>query len=416
MTTSVLISGASIAGPALAHWLHRYGFAVTVVERAPVRRPGGQAVDLRGIAKEAVRRMGLEEQVMAARTNTRGMSVVNRDNKRIATMTADMFGGDGFIAEIEILRGDIAEVFHRATERDVEYIFGDHITTVEERDNRVEVGFASGPTRTFDIVVGADGLHSSLREMVFGPDSDFLHDLGHLGAFFTVPNHLGLDSWMLSYDEPNFSAAIRAVHDNSEALAILSMPGTRADYDYRDTAGQKALLRQHLSGMGWEVPWLLDRMDEADDFYFDSSTQVQMDTWSRGRVVLIGDAAWCSSPSSGQGTSLAVVGAYILAGELAAAAGDHTVAFEAYERRMRGWVEATQKMGRDNIKRFAAGSRFELWLQLQLMRLLPYLPGKSLLMRRMLKVINGIELPDYSALSPRVACTQDKNSSTARAV
>jgi 2-polyprenyl-6-methoxyphenol hydroxylase-like FAD-dependent oxidoreductase len=380
-----------------------------VVERAPALRPGGQAVDLRGVAKDVVRRMGLDVQVRAARTNTRGMSIVNGQTKPIGEIRADMLDGDGLIAEIEILRGDLAEVFHRATEEDVEYVFDDYITSIVQHSDRVEVDFASGKTRSFDLVVGADGLHSGLRSIVFGPESEFLTDLGHLGAFFTVPNHLGLDSWMLSYGEPKRSAAIRSVHDNSEALAVLSMPGTRDDYDYRDVAGQKALVRQRLSGMGWEVPWLLDRMDEADDFYFDSTSQVRMDTWSRGRVVLLGDAAFCSSPSSGQGTSLAVVGAYILAGELAASAGDHTAAFAAYERRMRPWVEVTQKMGRDNIKRFSADNRFELWLQHQLVRIIHHIPGKNLFMRGMLKVINGIEVPDYE----RIACTEGRNASTA---
>jgi 2-polyprenyl-6-methoxyphenol hydroxylase-like FAD-dependent oxidoreductase len=409
MTTTVLISGASIAGPALAFWLHRYGFAVTVVERAPALRPGGQAIDLRGVAKDVVRRMGLYEQVMAARTNTRGVSVVNKHNRALGTMTADMFGGDGFIAEIEILRGDLSEVFYRATENDAEYKFGDQIAAVQQHSDRVDVTFASGDERAFDIVVGADGLHSAMRAMAFGPEDDCLHDLGHLMAFFTVPNHLGLKNWMLTYDEPKRGAGIRPIHDNSAAMALLSMEGTRADYDSRDVQGQKAPLHERLSGMAWETPWLLERMNEADDFYFDSASQVCMDSWSSGRVVLIGDAAWCTSPSSGQGTSLAVVGAYILAGELRAAAGDHAMAFDAYERRMRDWVVATQKMGRDNIKRLSASNRFELWLQLQVMRLLAHLPGKELLMKRMLKVVNGIELPDYD----RLACTQDRNCSTA---
>jgi 2-polyprenyl-6-methoxyphenol hydroxylase-like FAD-dependent oxidoreductase len=398
VTTHLLISGASIAGPALAHWLHRYGFAVTVVERAPGLRRGGQAVDLRGVAKEAVRCMGLDAQVRAARTDTRGMSIVNSRNKPIAELRADMLGGDGMIAEIEVLRGDLAEVFYEATRDEVEYVFGDHITAVDQQADRVEVGFASGRRRSFDLVVGADGLHSALRGMVFGPEADFVRDLGYLGAFFTVPNHLGLDSWMLSYSEPNRAAAIRSVHDNREALALLSVRGNRDEVDLRDIPAQKTLLRRRMSGMGWEVGWLLDRMDEAEDFYFDTCSQVVMDSWSAGRVVLVGDSAYCASPISGQGTSLAVVGAYLLAGELAAAPGDHTVAFARYERQMRGWVEATQDMGRVNAKRFTAGNRFELFLKYQLMRIMPYLPGKAPFMRHVLEVVNGIELPDYSHL------------------
>jgi 2-polyprenyl-6-methoxyphenol hydroxylase-like FAD-dependent oxidoreductase len=209
-----------------------------------------------------------------------------------------------------------------------------------------------------------------------------------------MPNHLGLDGWLLGYGEPRHSAAIRAIHDNQEAMALLSMPGDRGDYDQGDVVGQKALLRRRLSGMRWEVPWLLNRMDEADDFYFDSCSQVRMDTWSHGRVVLLGDAAFCASPISGQGTSLAVVGAYVLAAELAGADGDHTRAFTEYERRMRGWVEATQEMGRDNAKRFTARNRFEVWLQPRLVRIMPDLPGKSLFMRRLLDVVDGIELPE----------------------
>jgi 2-polyprenyl-6-methoxyphenol hydroxylase-like FAD-dependent oxidoreductase len=175
MSKRVLIAGASIAGPALAHWLHRYGFEVTVVERAPVLRPGGQAVDLRGVAKEVARRMGLDQQIRAACTDTRGMSVVNRKNKRLAGVRADQFEGDGMIAEIEILRGDLSAVLYGATKGDVEYVFGDRITELDDTGNGVEARFASGVRRDFDVVVGADGLHSSLRAMVFGPEAEFVH-------------------------------------------------------------------------------------------------------------------------------------------------------------------------------------------------------------------------------------------------
>jgi 2-polyprenyl-6-methoxyphenol hydroxylase-like FAD-dependent oxidoreductase len=394
----VLVAGASIAGPALAHWLHRYGFAVTVVERAPALRPGGQAVDLRGVAKEAVRRMGLLEAVRAACTDTRGMSVVDEWNRPLVELRADMFDGDGFIAEYEILRGDLAEVLYRATEPHVEYLFGQRITGLDQDDSGVAVTLSSGARRRFDLVVGADGLHSGLRALVFGPESARLRDLGHLLAFFTVPNRLRLSSWMHTYAEPHRSAAIRSIHHDSEAMALLAVRGTRADYDPRDSDGQRELLRSRLAGMGWEVPDLLDRMDTATDFYFDSCSQVHLDRWSDGRVVLLGDAAFCASPISGQGTSLAVLGAYLLAGELAGAGGDHAAAFAAYESRMRPIVGITQSFARDNARHFAARNRLGLRVQRTAMRLAGRRPLTTLIARRMEKVVNGVELPDYRHL------------------
>jgi 2-polyprenyl-6-methoxyphenol hydroxylase-like FAD-dependent oxidoreductase len=398
MPTHVLIAGASIAGPALARWLHRYGFTVTVVERAPQLRPGGQAVDLRGVAKEAVARMGLLDEVRAACTDTAGMSLVNRDNKPLARLRADQFGGDGLIAEIEILRGDLSEVFYAATKDDVEYLFGDHIEALDQHSDGVTVRFAKGSTRQFDLVVGADGLHSGLRTLVFGPESDFVRDLDLFLAFFSVPNRLGLESWALQYAEPGRSAGLRSVRDNAMAVAYFGFSAPRNNYDYRDTQAHKALLREHCAGMGWEVPWLLDQVDGAHDFYFDICSQIEMPRWSQGRVVLLGDAAFCPSPLSGQGTSLAVIGAYLLAGELAAAGGDHTAAFAAYERQLRDLVLATQKMGRDSARRLGGRDRFVAVRTAALLRLAPHPPLKWLITRLMNKVINGIELPDYTHL------------------
>ncbi|MER7078385.1 2-polyprenyl-6-methoxyphenol hydroxylase [Saccharopolyspora kobensis] len=397
MTKRVLIVGASIAGPALAHWLHRYGFSVTVVERAPQLRPGGQAVDVRGVGKEVVRRMGLDERIRAACTETNGVSYVDERNRERARMRSDAFGGDGMVAEIEILRGDLADVLHEATRHDVEYRFGRTITGIEQTRDGMTASFTSGPPESFDVVVGADGLHSGVRSLVFGPESRYLRDLGFLMAFFTVPNRLGLDHWMLSYAEPKRGAMIRSIRDNREAMALLCVPGSSADHDHRDPAGQKALLREGMRHAKWEVPWLLEQMDGAPDFHCDSCSQVCMPSWSAGRVVLLGDAAYCSSPLSGQGTTLALVGAYVLAGELAAA-DDHATAFAAYEAKMRDFVAMNQQLGADNAKHAAASSRFGIWVQHQMIRLLPHLPGQALMQRKMLRAFNGIELPDYDLL------------------
>lgn len=395
--TRILISGASIAGPALAFWLHRFGAEVTVVERAPELRPGGQAVDLRGVAKTVVRRMGLDDEVRAALTDTRGMSAVNARGRTLATMRADQFGGDGLIAEYEIARGDLSQVFYDATKDDTEYVFGDRITALDEREDGVHVTFEHGEPRRFDVVVGADGLHSGVRALVWGPEERYLHHMGSYLSFWSTDNHLGVENWSLGYAEVNRSVGFRTKNGNSSATAYFSFDSPKLDYDFRDIEAQKDIVRRHLRGMGWEAPKLLAQLDDAPDFYFDSCSQVLLDSWTRGRIALFGDAAFCASPVSGQGTSMAVVGAYILAGELAAAGGDHAAGLRAYERRMRDWVLVTQKMGRANAGTLQPKSKFALRARIVGMRLLPYLP-QSLLLRGFDKVINGIEVPDYGNL------------------
>src|SRR5919199_1421385 len=195
----VLVAGASIAGPALAHWLRRRGAEVTVVERAPELRPGGQAVDARGVAKEVIARMGLDAAVRAARTETAGAYTVDADGKVLETFRADDDGGDGYIAEIEILRGDLSQVLYDDTRDSVEYVFGDRIAELTQDADGVDVAFAGGGRRRFDLVVGADGLHSTLRAMVFGPHQLFVRHLGMVLAFYSVPNEFGIDRWMLDY-------------------------------------------------------------------------------------------------------------------------------------------------------------------------------------------------------------------------
>jgi 2-polyprenyl-6-methoxyphenol hydroxylase-like FAD-dependent oxidoreductase len=249
----VLVAGASIAGPALAHWLRRRGAEVTVVERAPELRPGGQAVDARGVAKEVIRRMGLDAAVRAARTETAGAYTVDVDGNVLETFRADDHGGDGYIAEIEILRGDLSRVLHEDTRDGVEYVFGDRIAELTQDADGVDVVFAGGDRRRFDLVVGADGLHSALRAMVFGPHERFVRHLGLVLAFYSVPNEFGLDRWLIDYQdqESGRSAGLRPIQDASRAMAMLSFPSADFDVDYRDVAAQKRLLRERMAGFGW---------------------------------------------------------------------------------------------------------------------------------------------------------------------
>src|SRR4051812_22288433 len=383
----VLVAGASIAGPALAHWLRRRGAQVTVVERAAELRPGGQAVGGRGGAQEGIRRMGPDAGVRAACTDTAGAHTVDADGNVLETFQAEDDGGDGFIADIEILRGDLSQVLYDDTRDGVEYVFGDRIAELSQDADGVDVTFASGDRRRFDLVVGADGLHSALRAMVFGPRERFVRHLGLVLAFYSVPNEFGLDRWLIEYQdqESGRSAMLRPIQDATRAMAMFSFPAADLDVDYRDVESQKRLLREQMASLGWLTPRILAHLDDTPDFYLDQVAQVVMDRWSNGRVGLIGDAAFSSSPMSGGGTGLALVGAYLLAGELAAAGWDPEAGFAGYEARMRSFVEANQEIGRMHVEsRAASGPGPE--------------PDMEALTALVERAINGVALPDYAGV------------------
>ncbi|WP_314243616.1 FAD-dependent monooxygenase [Streptomyces kutzneri] len=382
----VLISGAGIAGTALAYWLRAHGFRPTVVERAPAIRDGGYKVDIRGAALEVVTRMGLREEIRKLRTDVRGGSIVNAAGKRVASMDGDTFGGRQE-EDAEILRGDLNRLLYESAEGEVEYLFGDAVTAVDNGDAHATVTFESGRVEQYDLVVGADGLHSATRALAFGDEARFVHDLGHYVCVFSVPNHLGLDRWELTYVGPGRTALTYSTARDDGAKAMFLFASGPLEYDRRDRARQQQLLAEAYAAEGWEVPRLLDGMDGAPDFYFDSLSQVRMDHWSTGRVVLLGDAAYCASPASGQGTSLALVGAYVLAGELAAAGGGHVAALAAYEREMRPFVERNQKLGPANIKRMVLRSAGQVRVSMAVLSLLGRLPGRDRLMAKAVEPI-----------------------------
>ncbi|RDI23782.1 FAD-dependent monooxygenase [Lentzea flaviverrucosa] len=339
---NVLISGAGIGGPALAYWLRHHGFSVTVVERARGLRPGGQAIDVRGPALEVVERMGLGERLRSLSTGMRGMNVVDADgNELFRSTTHTLSGGDLASADVELLRDDLAQMLFDAADG-VEYLFDDTITSIDG----TRVTFEKAAPRDFDVVVGADGLHSHVRKLVFGPESRFISHLGMNLAVFTAPNFLGLDHWQTFQQGGVVGGGIMSARLNAECRVYMGFHG-EVSFDHRDVDAQRRLLAEKFDGAGWVWPTALKHMWEAPDFHFDSMSQIRMDSWSRGTVVLLGDAGYCGSPMSGQGTSMALVGAYVLAGELAK---DPSAAFQRYEELLRPYVTANQDMALRNVE------------------------------------------------------------------
>jgi 2-polyprenyl-6-methoxyphenol hydroxylase-like FAD-dependent oxidoreductase len=392
---NVLISGASIAGPALAYWLAQWGYTPTVVERAPAPRPGGQTVDLRGAGRTVIERMGLMDQAREVSLDQRGFALVDKSGRITARIREDAFGGEGIISEIEILRGDLGQVLYDATVPTTEYLFNDTITDLQQDEEGVDVTFENTAPRRFAFVVGADGLHSVVRSLAFGPESDYLRSIDCYTAWFTTPAGGDLDGWFLMFNAPGgLVVSVRPGRRPGENKAGLSFRSAPIAYDRRNTLEQKEIMAQRFAGLGWETPGLLESMHTASDFFFDSMGQVRMDSWSRGRVALLGDAGYCPTPLAGLGTSFALVGAYVLAGELAAARGDHRVAFARYDEIMRPYVTNGQQLPPGGVGGYAPNSALAIRMRAMSMRSMTRWPMRSFVAKQFAKAAD-VMLPDY---------------------
>jgi 2-polyprenyl-6-methoxyphenol hydroxylase-like FAD-dependent oxidoreductase len=329
---TVLISGAGVAGSTLAYWLGRQGWRPTVVERAQGLRSSGNPVDVRGPAVPIAEAMGIMPRLLDAATTADRLTFVGSGSVPMRRATS---------RSVELPRGDLASVLFEAARDGAEFLFDDTITAISQDEGGVDVTFDRATPRRFDVVVGADGLHSLTRRLVFGPEQDFVRHMGVYIATLALGRPLDPADEVLMYNTPGRAVSLHPARGNALAAFMFRSPAIDG-FDYRDTAQHKRLLVDAFGGSGWRVPELLDRVREADDLYFDSVSQVRLPQWSRGRVALLGDAA-SSLSLFGEGSSLAMAGAATLATKLATARIGHEAALRAYEDTHRKLVAPKQR-------------------------------------------------------------------------
>ncbi|MEU8485685.1 FAD-dependent monooxygenase [Streptomyces sp. NPDC048641] len=400
----VLVSGASIAGPAAALALSLHGARVTVVEKAPALREGGFAVDFRGrVHRTVLTALGVHDDIHARQTHMGPQTVVDADGTPRVDLPAELMSGD-----VEIFRGDLSQILHEHSLYEhgkdehgkgaVEYVFGDSIATLAEDDNGVDVTFERAAPRRFDLVVAADGLHSPTRRLAFGDESRYLRFLDHYVAGFGIPNHLGLDRTGLLYSDPGRAVGVSNYDgDPDRAGALLVFRSAPLDFDRGDVDRQKRILAERFAGMGWQAPRVLEALADADDLYFDAIAQIHVDRLTKGRVVLLGDAGY-GATMGGMGTGVAIVGAYVLAGELALAGGDHRTAFAAYEAQIGDFAKGCQKISGNAGPFFAPPTERKIRSRDRMYRLLSSRLMAGFFKRLTEKAATALDLKDYPAL------------------
>jgi 2-polyprenyl-6-methoxyphenol hydroxylase-like FAD-dependent oxidoreductase len=395
----VLISGAGIAGPTLAYWLARYGLEPTLVEKAPSLRTGGYVIDFWRAGFDIADRMGLLPEIVQRGYLVQEVRVVGRDGRRSAGFSAQAFARAAQGRFTSLPRAELARSIFSKIKENVETIFGDSVAAVEEFDSGARVRFESGATRDFDIVVGADGLHSRVRELVFGPESGFERYLGYKVAAFEASGYRPRDELAyIMHTEVGQQASRFALRDDRTMFLFIFADEVFDRGEAGDVRAQKNMLRDKFSGSGWECPQILELLEETNNLYFDRMSQIRMKPsgpggWSRGRVSLIGDAASCASLLAGQGSALAMVAAYILAGELHRARGDYGRAFARYEQLFGPFVLKKQRAALRFAGAFAPKSRFGLFFRDQVMNLMRVPWIMDLVVNR--DIADKITLPEY---------------------
>ena len=362
---NVLIVGAGIAGPTLAYWLARAGHTPTLVERAPELRRGGYLVDFWGAGFEIADRMGIVPELTKRGYPIREARQVGPDGARLFGFRPEALVGDD-VRYISLARSDLAAALYGALGGNVETIFGDTVTSLTDDGARVHVTFERAAPRDFDLVVGADGLHSQVRRLAFGPDEQFEKYLGFKIAAFDLPGYRPREELIARlYTEVGFQVTTVPRHDDQTMFALTFLDDGAEVPEGR--AEQEALLHRRFAGAGWEVPHILEQLSRAPSLYLDRVSQIRMASWTQGRVALVGDAGACPSLLAGQGSALAMIEAYVLAAELARNP-THTDAFAAWQRQLGPFLRAKQQGAERLALAFAPRNKLQLFLRNSVMR------------------------------------------------
>lgn len=347
----IAIHGVGIAGPTLAYWLRESGHEVLLIEESPRLRTGGYVIDFWGIGYDIAERMGLISRIRELGYQVREVRFVNRHGRKCGGFGVEVFrrlSNDRFTS---LRRSDLAATIYRALDEKIETIFGDSIARIEDTGHCVRLGFDHAAAREVDLVIGADGLHSRVRRLVFGREAEFEVSLGYHVAAFELDGYQSRDELVfITHGIPGRQVSRMSMRDDKTLFLFVFhddyLPGGKPGSEQEC----KAALAHVFAGAGWECPRILAAMESARGIYFDRVSQIRMDCWTRGRTALIGDAAACVSLLAGEGTGLAMAEAYALAGELSACRGDHTAAFTRYEERMMPFLRRKQ----DSAARFAS--------------------------------------------------------------
>ena len=364
---NALISGVGIAGATLAFWLHKYGIEPTLVELAPALRSSGYVIDFWGLGYDIAEKMGLLPDITRIGYHTQELRIVDEDGRRLSGFGVQLFRELTGGRYVTIGRGDLSKLICDQISGSCEIIFGDSIAGLRETGGEVHVQFEHGAERRFDLVIGADGLHSRVRKLVFGPQDRYEKDLGYRVAAFETTGYRRRDELVyIVHSAPGRQVGRFALHDGQTLFLFIFASGSEPEA--HGVAAQKAMLRKAFQGDGWELPRILTALDTCDDLYFDRVSQIRMAAWSRGRIALVGDAAFCVSLLAGQGSALAMTAAYVLPGELATLQHQPQEAFRRYEERLRPFIDRKQRAAERFASAFVPRTQLGIFFRNQVMK------------------------------------------------